>query len=82
MRCTGSSTCSRSTQAFATVGVIGIQTLSRVDFHDERNVIIVAVSVGLALVPVAFPTFYQYFPLGLQIIVGSGITMKASQPSS
>jgi OHCU decarboxylase len=60
---------------FATVGVIGIQTLSRVDFHDERNVIIVAVSVGLALVPVAFPTFYQNFPDELQIIVGSGITM-------
>jgi xanthine permease len=60
---------------FATVGVIGIQTLSRVDFHDERNVIIVAVSIGLALVPVAFPTFYQNFPDELQIIVGSGITM-------
>jgi xanthine permease len=60
---------------FATVGVIGIQTLSRVDFHDERNVIIVAVSVGLALIPVAFPTFYQNFPDELQIIVGSGITM-------
>jgi uric acid transporter len=60
---------------FATVGVIGIQTLSRVDFRDERNVIIVAVSVGLALVPVAFPTFYQNFPSELQIIVGSGITM-------
>jgi uric acid transporter len=60
---------------FATVGVIGIQTLSRVDFHDERNVIIVAVSAGLALIPVAFPTFYQNFPAELQIIVGSGITM-------
>lgn len=60
---------------FATVGVIGIQTLSRVDFHDERNVIIVAVSAGLALIPVAFPTFYQNFPDELQIIVGSGITM-------
>jgi 2-oxo-4-hydroxy-4-carboxy--5-ureidoimidazoline (OHCU) decarboxylase len=60
---------------FATVGVIGIQTLSRVDFHDERNVIIVAVSVGLALIPVAFPDFYQNFPDELQIIVGSGITM-------
>jgi len=59
---------------FATVGVIGIQTLSRVDFHDERNVVIVAVSVGLALVPVAFPTFYQNLPSELQIIVGSGIT--------
>ena len=60
---------------FATVGVIGIQTLSRVDFHDERNVIIVAVSVGLALIPVAFPDFYQHFPESFQIIAGSGITI-------
>ncbi len=60
---------------FATVAVIGIQTLSRVDFHDERNVVVVAVSIALALVPVAFPTFYQNFPDAAQIIVGSGITM-------
>ena len=60
---------------FATVAVIGIQTLSRVDFHDERNVVIIAVSIALALVPVAFPTFYQNFPDWAQIIVGSGITM-------
>ena len=60
---------------FATVAVIGIQTLSRVDFHDERNVVIVAVSLGLALVPVGFPTFYRNVPSDFQIIVGSGITM-------
>ena len=60
---------------FATVAVIGIQTLSRVDFHDERNVVIVAVSLGLALVPVGFPTFYRNVPADFQIIVGSGITM-------
>ena len=60
---------------FATVAVIGIQTLSRVDFHDERNVVIVAVSLGLALVPVGFPTFYHAVPADFQIIVGSGITM-------
>ena len=60
---------------FATVAVIGIQTLSRVDFHDERNVVVVAISLGLALVPVAFPNFYHHFPSWLQIVVGSGITM-------
>lgn len=60
---------------FATVGVIGIQTLGKVDFSDERNVIIVAVSIGLALVPVAFPNFFQNVPSELQTIVGSGITM-------
>jgi uric acid transporter len=60
---------------FGTVAVIGIQTLSRVDFHDDRNVIVVAVSLGFALIPVAFPTFYSHFSSDVQTIVGSGITM-------
>src|ERR671932_65666 len=60
---------------FGTVAVIGIQTLSRVDFHDDRNVIVVAVSLGFALIPVAFPTFYSQFGKDVQTIVGSGITM-------
>ncbi len=64
-----------ATILFATVAVVGIQTLSRVDFHDEYNVVIVAVSIGLAMIPVAFPDFYKNFPSGLQIIVGSSITM-------
>src|SRR4051812_4089260 len=62
---------------FGTVAVIGIQTLSRVDFHDDRNVIVVAVSLGFALIPVAFPTFYSHFGKDVQTIVGSGITMGA-----
>ena len=62
---------------FGTVAVIGIQTLSRVDFHDDRNVIIVAVTLGLALIPVAFPTFYRNFDNDVQQIIASGITMGA-----
>jgi uric acid transporter len=60
---------------FATVAVVGIQTLSRVDFHEEHNVVIVAVSIGLAMIPVAFPEFYKHFPSAWQIIVGNSITM-------
>jgi OHCU decarboxylase len=62
---------------FGTVAAIGIQTLSRVDFHDDRNVIIVAVSLGLAIIPVAFPTMYSRFDPDIQQIIGSGITMGA-----
>lgn len=62
---------------FGTVAAVGIQTLSRVDFRDDRNVLIVAVSLGLALVPVAFPNFYHRFGPDVQTIVGSGITMGA-----
>jgi len=60
---------------FGTVAVIGIQTLGRVDFHDDRNILIVAVSLGFALIPVAFPTFYKNFDDDVQTIIGSGITM-------
>ena len=64
-----------ATILFSTVAVVGIQTLSRVDFHEERNVILVAVSLGLAMSPVAFPNFYKNFPPEWQIIVGNSITM-------
>jgi uric acid transporter len=64
-----------ATVLFATVAVVGIQTLSRVNFHEEHNVVIVAVSIGLAMIPVAFPDFYKNFPSGWQIIVGNSITM-------
>jgi OHCU decarboxylase len=60
---------------FGTVAVVGIQVLRRVDFHDERNVVILATSLGLALVPVAFPSFYRNLPDDWQVIVASGITM-------
>ena len=39
-----------------------------------RNVVIVAVSIGLGMIPVAFPNFYKNFPEGWQIIVGNSIT--------
>jgi OHCU decarboxylase len=60
---------------FGTVAVIGVQTLRRVDFHEERNVVILAVSLGLALIPVGFPTFYDKLSEGVRTIVASGITM-------
>ena len=34
---------------FGTVAVVGIQILRRVDFHDERNVIVLAVSLAMAI---------------------------------
>jgi len=60
---------------FATVAVVGIQTLSRVDFHDHRNVVIVATSVGLALLVTAQPDVAKAVPPWAQIVLGSGITI-------
>jgi OHCU decarboxylase len=60
---------------FATVAVVGFQILSRVDFHDHRNVVIVATSVGLAMYVTAQPQVAQAVPNWAEIIFGSGITL-------
>lgn len=62
---------------FGTVAVVGIQVLSRVDFNDNRNLVIVAVSVGLGLTPEVVEGFYASFPEGAQVVLGSGITAAA-----
>ncbi|WP_240044540.1 solute carrier family 23 protein, partial [Nocardioides albidus] len=60
---------------FATVAVVGFQTLGKVDFHDHRNVVIVATSVGLAMYVTAQPQVSQAVPDWAEIIFGSGITL-------
>jgi len=60
---------------FATVAVVGIQTLSRVDFHDHRNTVIVGTSVGLAMLVTAQPDIAEAVPSWAQILFGSGITL-------
>ena len=60
---------------FATVAVVGIQTLAKVDFHDHRNVVIVATSLGLAMYVTAQPQVAQAVPGWAEIIFGSGITL-------
>jgi NCS2 family nucleobase:cation symporter-2 len=47
---------------FGTVAATGIRTLSRVDFDRNPNLVIVAVSLAIGLIPVASPTFYSAFP--------------------
>src|SRR4051794_25395032 len=60
---------------FATVAVVGIQTLSRVDFHDHRNVVIVSTALGLAVYVTVQPDVAKAVPSWAQIIFGSGITL-------
>ena len=59
---------------FRTVAATGIRTLSRVDFDRNPNLVIVAVSLAVVLIPVASPTFYSAFPSGMQLVLNSGIT--------
>ena len=59
---------------FGMVSVGGIRTLSKVQYDGTKNGVIVAVSLGLAMIPLANPDFYNNFPSWVQTIFHSGIT--------
>jgi xanthine/uracil permease len=68
---------------FAMVAAVGVQNLKKVEFSGNHNTFIVAVSVGVGLLP-AFSTdrfgtsiFFQHFPAWLQTICGSPITVAS-----
>ena len=60
---------------FATVAVVGIQTLTRVDFNDHRNIVIVSSSLGLAMLVTAQPNIGTAVPDWARILFSSGITL-------
>jgi xanthine/uracil permease len=62
---------------FATVAVVGIQTLAKVDFNDQGNAVVVATSLGLAMLCTAQPFVAGAVPEWLSILFGSGITLGA-----
>jgi xanthine permease len=62
---------------FATVAVVGIQTLGKVDFTDHRNLIIVTTSLALALWVTSYPDIAKAMPPGVDLIFGSGISIGA-----
>ncbi len=52
----------------------GISSLSKVEFNGTKNGMIIAVSIGLAMIPLAVPTFYSKFPQWVETLFHSGIT--------
>ena len=60
---------------FASVAVVGIQTLRKVDMHDNRNSVIVATSLGLALLVTLQPSIAEAVPGWAKILVSSGVTL-------
>ena len=62
---------------FATVAVVGIQTLGKVDFTDHRNLIIVTTSLALALWVTSYPDVAKAMPAGIDLLFGSGISIGA-----
>ncbi len=64
---------------FGMVAASGIKSLSRVDFStNPHNLFIVAVSLGLGLVPVVSPKFFAQLPHALSPLLHSGILLASA----
>ncbi|TYK64556.1 nucleobase:cation symporter-2 family protein [Colwellia echini] len=62
---------------FGTVAVMGVRILSEVDFAKSRsNLLVVSVSVGMGLIPMIAPTYFQYLPQWSHIFTDSGIILS------
>ncbi|GAB2707875.1 nucleobase:cation symporter-2 family protein [Nocardia thraciensis] len=62
---------------FGSVAASGIRMLSRVDYQDNLNMVIVAVSIGVGVIPIAAPKFWEAFPEKVAMVLESGISATA-----
>jgi len=62
---------------FGTVAAAGIKILQRVDFSGRSNLLIVAVSIGVGMIPVVTPNFFDHWPGWTGPLTHSGITLAA-----
>ena len=63
---------------FGMVLATGIRILSGVDFKTNRhNAMIVAVSIGIGMIPLLAPNFKQWMPHGIHPLIESGILLTS-----
>ncbi|MEW2434031.1 solute carrier family 23 protein [Streptomyces caniferus] len=60
---------------FGMVAAVGIQILGKVDLREERNALILAVSLAAALLPNAVAPFFDRMPEDVRAVLDSGITL-------
>lgn len=62
---------------FTMIAVQGMRMLKRVDFEDTRNILIVAISIGLGLGVTVYPQVFQSLPETIQLFLGNGIVVAS-----
>lgn len=59
---------------FGTVAASGIRTLADAGMESGSNTVLVSVSLGVGIIPIAAPTFYDAFPEAVRTLMHSGIS--------
>jgi xanthine permease len=62
---------------FGSVAASGIRILSKVEYDANNNLIIVAVSLGMGLLPSVVTNFWHQFPTWFSVVADSGISACA-----
>src|SRR5207253_1250923 len=62
---------------FGMVAATGIKILARVDYGPRHNLLIIAISIAVGMIPLVAPTFFAQVPKWLAPLVNSGITLAA-----
>lgn len=62
---------------FGMVAVQGLKMLSKADLSNEKNLLIVAISLGFGLGFNIVPQVFSQFPQALQMFTGNGIVMSS-----
>lgn len=60
---------------FGIVAANGIKRLGEVNYVGNKNLMIVATSIGIALIPIAVPEFFKFFPAWGKILFQSAVTL-------
>ena len=61
---------------FGMVAATGIRILGQVDFKSSRNnLFVVAISLGIGMIPLIAPNFFQALPVSLKPLLESGILL-------
>ncbi|WAL75219.1 nucleobase:cation symporter-2 family protein [Kitasatospora sp. YST-16] len=59
---------------FGTVAASGIRTLAEAGMESTSHTILVSVSLGVGIIPIAVPSFYDGFPEAVRTLMHSGIS--------
>lgn len=60
---------------FGMVAVSGIRTLGQVDYRNNNNGMVVALTLGIGMMPVLVPQLFRHLPPAAEMFLHSGITI-------
>ncbi|GAK30517.1 xanthine permease [Weissella oryzae SG25] len=62
---------------FGTIGVQGITILKKVDLNQERNLLIVALSIGSGIGVTVYPQIFQQMPTAVKLVITNAVVITS-----